>query len=719
MATEHQQGTAVKPPTGPTFRLDPKLLLEFLGAAAGIGALITLVGGVLMWLRFDELGLAADRAVATLPEAVLLAAGLHALAVPLALGLVAVIVLYWANGEPRRILPAIALVVVAAGVLSIWDLIADVPVGNKLIPPAAVALWAGGGAAFTTYRMCELIMADRTRGLLVTTAISLLAVVASLGSLLELRVVPHLLIVAGVGVLGALAIMATQRERRGRPVAWVVFASVLVLGATVAIARTASEPKLEPVAVLLNAPEETLAGFYVGEGDGRIYVAELRPSSGLVDVSAEPVEAIVSVSRDRVSHLAVRAPAGLGLDEGGREEAETLLEELEIERRRGLAAPPAEPVLTTKPVSDFAPLVSLHSQEPVSPTSANYFLVHSRLKWAYNGDCRRKDFQFPLDLGKRAQWARIKTTTRATGCDQRGRVVNGSQFTRPRNKGRTLTDAKGRPILGEDGKPVELKGRQGFYLDIPKSKRKPKVEATTQGQQAVIETAPVYHQTQPEPKADPGVKRITYWFFYPYSIPPGGNDKIAHEGDWERISVLVKELRRGVWQPLSVRYHEHDTHIDVPWSDVRRAPGDKGDTHPRAYVAKGSHATYRRAGKHIQVLAPGGREIIRVKDDARACPKCPLWFTWLNLIEVTHLPWYGFGGAWGQVGEITGTTGPLGPSTYKLQGKAGDPSDSVQPSEQGAAEEHVPAGGAPEVGGGAPPPGVPGTLPPAEPPRAP
>jgi hypothetical protein len=43
----------------------------------------------------------------------------------------------------------------------------------------------------------------------------------------------------------------------------------------------------------------------------------------------------------------------------------------------------------------------------------------------------------------------------------------------------------------------------------------------------------------------------------------------------------------------------------------------------------------------------------------------PRWRTWLRMIDVQRVSWFGYGGAWGEVGLSAETTGPLGPSRYK------------------------------------------------------
>jgi hypothetical protein len=660
------------------------IILELLAAAAGLSAFVAFVGGALMWLRLDELGLPADRGVADLPRGLLLALGAQTLIVPALVGLVATVVLYALPNWTDRLIAGAAAVAAFVVTLALWDAIGTVELGWSLVGPGVVALGMAVGAYVAAFRYCENVLSWRhpLRRIWLTVLVIGIAAVSCLGSVYDLRVVPNLLIVLGFAVVGGTAIIATQKASPGgRPVYWVVFVTFLLVGAALAFARTEQQPKLEPVAVLLKAPQQEIAGFYIGESEGRIHIAQLRQSTGLVDVSAEPVEAIVSISRDRVVRRALRAPAGLGLDDGGREEAETLLEDLVVERRAGADPPKAEAIPASNPVPVFAPLVSLHSKEPIAPTDVLYFFKHSKLYWANASRCEPARELIDGAMGDRQSVEQINHHRRPSCRRPDGPTYGSGEYTRPYGKNRKF------PVTERP----ELTGREGFYLDLDNRRRKPKIEPDTNGSQRVVkQSVPVYYERHPEGRGE----RITYWFFYPYSIPPGGNDKIAHEGDWERVSVLVRKVRTRLWQPISVRYHEHDTHIDVPWADVRLAPGDNGfATHPRAYVARGSHATYRRAGKHFQVLSVGGREIIRARDDARACPHCPLWFTWQNLVDLRTQEWYDFGGAWGSVGTITGTTGPLGPSRYKTLGLGNDPVDSLQPSEGGGA---VPAPAAPD-----------------------
>ena len=59
---------------------------------------------------------------------------------------------------------------------------------------------------------------------------------------------------------------------------------------------------------------------------------------------------------------------------------------------------------------------------------------------------------------------------------------------------------------------------------------------------------------------------VTYWFFYAYS--DGYADVGDHEGDWERVSI---QLRNG--QPYQIALWRHSCVAFRAWSEVRFAHG--------------------------------------------------------------------------------------------------------------------------------------------------
>lgn len=340
-----------------------------------------------------------------------------------------------------------------------------------------------------------------------------------------------------------------------------------------------------------------------------------------------------------------------------------------VARERVTATPPGSttgaeavaPISTQAPERTFAPLVSLHSSEPVAPMSVDLFLHGSRLFWAFGPGCRADSKQIAPHLTTRAQWGSLGSGgfTQSARCGA-GDVYTTSDYTRPYGDRRTFIDRS------------DLTGREGFYLDLDNPLRTSKLQTATAGGHRVLKPSPVYFEDHAETGDDnlPNV-RITYWFFYPFSRTEGIPNWISpgHEGDWERISVLIRRTGVDLWQPLSVKFHRHAASAKVLWKDVLKARDDTGVmTHPRAFVAKGSHGTYGR---------PGWFSLPVGHDEAKACLRCPWWFTWKPpgmLVDATQEPWYGFGGAWGYAGTTPDSSGPLGPSLRKtLQGRSPSP----------------------------------------------
>lgn len=164
---------------------------------------------------------------------------------------------------------------------------------------------------------------------------------------------------------------------------------------------------------------------------------------------------------------------------------------------------------------------------------------------------------------------------------------------------------------------------------------------------------------------DPETNSITYYFFYAYNDgPPGGvGEAQNHEGDWERITVMLDDD----YQPTEVRYAAHEGDNSVrSWAE---APLEDG--RPVVYVGKGSHASYPEPGEwHTE--APGVSDY--ASDDGRRFD-----LAGQPAVDVTTQPWYGSHVLWGERGsssEIPGwiplvgsangiTSGPTGPSPEK------------------------------------------------------
>ena len=608
----------------PAKPLDWRFLLEIGAGVAGLTVVVAFVGAVLLWIRFDELGLAADRILEVLPRELLITVGARTLFWPIVAGVAAVLVLFLLNPLDQNDQPTKRL-------------------------PITLGLILGGVAL-------------------------LLLLIPKLDFLT--RIVP-LLALAGAAIL---VIFVTAKNTHGfRPVGWIVFASFVLVGGALTVLRTQVEPKMEPVAVLLKDGKPPLAGFYVGQADGRIYLAPMRggdPSTG--EVSAAPVHDIVSLDRAQVERFALMKPAGLDAHDEGRGEAQLLLEDLVAD-----ATPASEGlVATAEPERTFAPLAHIHDDESIPPVSAEQFLNNSALTWAHDG-CKHyvfgPDDHLPSDrrgegIGKfdpkRLKGAKGYSHVAA---DKRCADVTGPRFS---------TEDFTRPA--EKGHPHGVPPGEGFYLDLDNSKRRPRATIIGSAMAKELIGTPAYYEKQPS--KDGGRLRITYWLFYPLSQPPGNPELtkyVVHEGDWERVGVLLERVGRGdVWRPMTVTYHTHDEHEDVPWRSARRvAEASEGPrTHPVAFVARGSHASYSQPGRVRSLFKVAGVRVLPVTDFAKSCPACPRWFTWKLLRDVTKEPWYGFGGAWGELGKFPyeGTLGPLGPSRYKRGSNDDAPEDLLR-----------------------------------------
>ncbi len=595
-----------------------KVVLEFAGAAAGLAVFIAFVGGVLLWARFNALGLPADEAVAVLPRQILVTVGAGAIAPAILFGAFAAFAIGLlapldSSGQPRYHLAWILRILVLAEILI-------------LLGPS------------------------------------------------DLDVVPYVVVGSAVALIGALAVWGAATRLEGyRVVGWTLFAAIAIAGAVNSYIRTEGTPKMEPAAALLEGGEG-VAGFYVGQTSDRVYLAPL--TSGPREALGVEVSALLELRREKVTRLAVRDLATLRSDGAGRDEAVKLLTELRGEPDGPVEEPQA--VTLADAYERFAPLVHLHVDDSYRPMNVDFFLDHSLLKWANGSSCDEKDEAVaagedapeeerdgavdlePGLLGKSSPNPRTSAYRHAI-CDSnaRGRL-SAFAHTRP-------FDTSSRARLGD----VELPLEQGFYLDLTGSARDWKgFTVTDTGSRTSFTGVPVYYQDSPDDLPDGGEgKRLTYWFLYGNSVPPAPGllrERIAHEGDWERVSVLLEPASgKGgdLYEPVSVRFHFHNESVDVPWSDAELV-----GTHPVAYSAHGSHATYPVPGTFESVLRPGEHDLFTARDVALACADCPQWETWkgATLKPVQLQSWYGFGGAWGRADKNAGFTGPLGPSRYKL-----------------------------------------------------
>ena len=287
----------------------------------------------------------------------------------------------------------------------------------------------------------------------------------------------------------------------------------------------------------------------------------------------------------------------------------------------------------------YAPVVWLHSKEEYRPMSVAAFLKGTALTWR-----TRKGHEKTV-----AKRGTVAARRLGRGCDQGCYSV-----------GDYLAPELTRPWFERD-RPAGLKPNRGFALDLADPLR------TGEGA-----GAPMLYEIGVRKAVDE--VRITYWFFYGFSVPylaftEGGKSVVplSHEGDWENIDVVFG-LANGA--PRRVEFAAHGGQpTRVRWADVERT-GD-GRTHPVAYSARNSHASYpdaapRRTAANELCLG-GSKHLCSVELRDRGTRWAPWEQGAGGLLDAVAQPWYGFGGAWGKAGEVGDATGPLGPSVYKLR----------------------------------------------------
>jgi hypothetical protein len=311
-----------------------------------------------------------------------------------------------------------------------------------------------------------------------------------------------------------------------------------------------------------------------------------------------------------------------------------------------------ETIATSNPEVAFAPLVQLDPQERRMPLSARRFIDRSRFWFSHREGCPDEKIAVGRTLGEeqneRINW--IFAVALGKGpfsyfrngdepdCERRDDQYTANQYTRP---------------FGAGNRPKGLLPEEGYYLDLVDAARSGTRPATSGGQPLV--RVPAYAERRDEEvDGDDGV-RLVYWLLYGMNEPRANGapiDRLTHEGDWERVDVLLRKGdEEGAYEPVSVRVRRDGRWRDVPWDSLQRTAGAgaDGESHPVLSAELGSHE-----------LAPARRP---------SCSSCPEWRTWGALAEATTQLWYRFGGAWGDVGTSSATTGAVGPHREWSRGR--------------------------------------------------
>ncbi|MDQ3874232.1 MAG: hypothetical protein M3322_01590 [Actinomycetota bacterium] len=338
----------------------------------------------------------------------------------------------------------------------------------------------------------------------------------------------------------------------------------------------------------------------------------------------------------------------------------------------------------------YAPLVVLHADDKLRPSSADWFIARSSLRWATG---RGLDGDAVPDAG-----APDASRLGAAGAN-------------PYRYDRYLASALTRPLDDSAARGSDPPLEQGFFLRLEQNEFARGNEGSSSDTSAYSGST-VYWDYDQEARA------ITYWLFYSGSAPPLGilrageqigtrgpptravpeeleaadaaakleefqraypglameaeppvrarglgdtmqrlrtvgegvrallrDDDVLHEGDWERITVYLDLDDPEGAAPAAVGFYRHSTNTFRNWDAVEKEAG----THPVVYSAIGSHAS----------LPTPDFGFIDVGDGDG-----PRWHTWEELASIVEQPWYGFGGAWGRVGRVRDSTGPLGPAAH-------------------------------------------------------
>lgn len=322
-------------------------------------------------------------------------------------------------------------------------------------------------------------------------------------------------------------------------------------------------------------------------------------------------------------------------------------------------AQPAKPVAGSKVVAAFAPLVHLHPGEEYFPMDAEAFIDRSSVK-LLGENCQ---YLVNLSTGRIADRKTLEKVPitrperlgKAPGYS--GRLVD--ERCRPRGPAYSTTQHT-RPF--DDGRPAGLAPYEGIYLDLLSDSYDGDPRFERRDSAKLLSEVPVYFERERAAvDGRPGLA-VTYWVLYGAGRDYRAGDPRPnkHEGDWERVVVLLRQERGSRYAPVAMRFYEDEQRWEVPWDEIAVA-----GTHPVVYSARTSHTPYHEPGTHERREGSGEQGFEVEEETEGDCPECVELHAWQLLRSVRAQPWYGYGGGWGLAFRVEGTSGPLGPSPFK------------------------------------------------------
>ena len=332
----------------------------------------------------------------------------------------------------------------------------------------------------------------------------------------------------------------------------------------------------------------------------------------------------------------------------------------------------------------YAPEIRFHPAEQYYPMDPTDFVEGSELIWANDQNCADTPIDKSPTVGQLAELIYEGYEKKGGAffepawdwCDpvDNDWVFRTNEYTRPYggdsgNGERATRSDDVTPLGNGDGYFLEWTSGTGIKGTRPTQTARPPLFVT--------------EYTSLLGGVEPGERWLVYQVFYgkdPKSVN-FGDGILAHQGDWERVDVVLNSSD----SPVSVQYHGHGcSPIVVPWENA--AFSEPGSTHPVAYVAEGTHASYpttfdapgiNPAGPQPNPLCNADPsdplDNLKGQTDATAAGGT-VWQTWLGpILAPANQCWYQFGGAWGATNGTPGissnATGPNGPP-WKMIGDA-------------------------------------------------